>query len=56
MGDMQRPFCYVQHGAARNRHQGQGPNLNPTRTQFGEVTPVALNQMRFFTFEIRRTF
>jgi hypothetical protein len=39
-----------------NRQQWQGPNLNPTSTQFGQVTTVALNQMRFFTFGARMTF
>jgi len=39
-----------------NRQQWQGPNLNPTSTQFGQVTNVALNQMRFFTFGLRTTF
>ena len=39
-----------------NRQQWQGPALNPTSTQFGQVTNVALNQMRFFTFGIRTTF
>ena len=39
-----------------NRQQWQGPNLNPTSTQFGQVTNVAANQMRFFTFGIRTTF
>jgi hypothetical protein len=39
-----------------NRQQWQGPNLNPTNTLFGQVTNVALNQMRFFTFGARMTF
>ena len=39
-----------------NRQQWQGPTLNPTSTQFGQVTTVALNQMRFFTFGVRATF
>lgn len=39
-----------------NRQQWQGPNLNPTSTLFGQVTNVALNQMRFFTFVARTTF
>ena len=39
-----------------NRQQWQGPNLNPTSTLFGQVTNVALNQMRFFTFGVRTTF
>ena len=39
-----------------NRQQWQGPTLNPTSTQFGQVTNVALNQMRFFTFGARMTF
>jgi hypothetical protein len=39
-----------------NRQQWLGPTLNPTSTQFGQVTTVALNQMRFFTFGIRATF
>ena len=39
-----------------NRQQWLGPNLNPTSTQFGQVTTVALNQMRFFTFGLRTTF
>ena len=39
-----------------NRQQWQGPTLNPTSTQFGRVTAVALNQMRFFTFGLRATF
>jgi hypothetical protein len=36
--------------------QWAGPTLNPTSTQFGQVTNVALNQMRFFTFGVRGTF
>jgi hypothetical protein len=36
-----------------NRQQWQGPNVNPTSTLFGQVTNVALNQMRFFTFVMR---
>jgi hypothetical protein len=39
-----------------NRQQWQGANLNPTSTQFGQVTNVALNQMRFFTFGARMAF
>jgi len=39
-----------------NRQQWQGATLNPTSTQFGQVTTVALNQMRFFSFGIRATF
>jgi Carboxypeptidase regulatory-like domain len=39
-----------------NRQQWLGPTLNPTSTQFGQVTTVALNQMRFFTFGLRATF
>ena len=39
-----------------NRQQWLGPNLNPTSTQFGQVTTVALNQMRFFSFGVRTTF
>jgi hypothetical protein len=39
-----------------NRQQWAGPTLNPTSTQFGQVTAVALNQMRFFTFGARMTF
>ena len=39
-----------------NRQQWNGPTLNPTSTQFGQVTTVALNQMRFFTFGVRATF
>ena len=39
-----------------NRQQWLGPTLNPTSTQFGQVTTVAANQMRFFTFGIRTTF
>jgi len=39
-----------------NRQQWQGPTLNPTSTQFGQVTTVAANQMRFFTFGVRTTF
>jgi len=39
-----------------NRQQWLGPTLNPTSTQFGQVTTVALNQMRFYTFGIRATF
>jgi hypothetical protein len=39
-----------------NRQQWQGPALNPTSTQFGQVTTVAANQMRFFTFGARMTF
>jgi hypothetical protein len=30
--------------------------LNPTSTQFGQVTTVALNQMQFFTVGVRATF
>jgi hypothetical protein len=33
-----------------------GADLNPTSTQFGQVTTVAANQMRFFTFGVRTTF
>jgi hypothetical protein len=39
-----------------NRQQWLGPTLNPTSTQFGQVTTVALNQMRFFSFGVRATF
>jgi hypothetical protein len=39
-----------------NRQQWLGPNLNPTSTEFGRVSTVALNQMRFFTFSTRLTF
>jgi hypothetical protein len=39
-----------------NRQQWLGPMLNPTSTQFGEVTTVALNQMGFFWFGVRGTF
>jgi hypothetical protein len=39
-----------------NRQQWQGPELNPTSTLFGQVTNVALNQMRFFSFGARMTF
>jgi transglutaminase-like putative cysteine protease len=39
-----------------NRQQWNPPHLNPTSTQFGQVTTVALNQMRFFTFGVRTTF
>jgi len=39
-----------------NRQQWVGPNVNPASTQFGQVTNVALNQMRFFTFGLRTTF
>ena len=39
-----------------NRQQWNGPSLNPTSTQFGQVTTVALNQMRFFTFGARLLF
>src|SRR4029453_13542007 len=39
-----------------NRQQWLGPTLNPTSTQFGRVTTVALNQMRFFSFGLRATF
>jgi hypothetical protein len=39
-----------------NRQQWAGATLNPTSTQFGQVTTVALNQMRFFTFGVRATF
>jgi hypothetical protein len=39
-----------------NRQQWTGPNVNPTSTQFGQVTNVALNQMRFFTVGLRTTF
>ena len=39
-----------------NRQQWQGANLNPTSTLFGQVTNVALNQMRFLTFGVRMTF
>jgi hypothetical protein len=39
-----------------NRQQWTGPQLNPTSTQFGRVTTVALNQMRFFSFGVRATF
>jgi hypothetical protein len=36
-----------------NRQQWENPNVNPTSTLFGQVTTVALNQMRFFTFVVR---
>jgi hypothetical protein len=39
-----------------NRQQWQGPNLDPTSTLFGQVTTVAANQMRFFSFGTRMTF
>ena len=39
-----------------NRQQWQGANTNPTNTLFGQVTNVALNQMRFFTFGVRMGF
>ena len=39
-----------------NRQQWQGPTLNPTSTQFGQVTAVALNQMQFFTVGVRASF
>jgi len=39
-----------------NRQQWNAPNLTPTSTQFGQVTTVALNQMRFFTFITRFAF
>jgi hypothetical protein len=39
-----------------NRQQWQGANVNPTSTQFGQVTTVAANQMRFFTVGARMTF
>ena len=39
-----------------NRQQWQGPNLDPTNTLFGQVTTVAANQMRFFSFGTRMTF
>ncbi len=39
-----------------NRQQWQGPNLNPSNTLFGQVTNVALNQMRFITFVGRLSF
>jgi hypothetical protein len=40
----------------RSCRSAAGPTLNPTSTQFGQVTTVALNQMRFFTFGARMTF
>ena len=39
-----------------NRQQWNGPQLNPTSTQFGQVTAVSLNQMRFFSMGLRGTF
>jgi len=36
-----------------NRQQWEDPNVSPTSTLFGQVTTVALNQMRFFTFVMR---
>jgi hypothetical protein len=33
-----------------------GSTLNPTSTQFGQITTVALNQMRFFSIGLRGTF
>jgi hypothetical protein len=39
-----------------NRQQWQDANVNPTSTLFGQVTNVALNQMRFFTFITRLNF
>ena len=41
---------------AFNRQQWVGPTLNPTSTLFGQVTTVALNQLRFFSFGLRGTF
>jgi hypothetical protein len=45
-----RPHVQVRFDAQNifNRQQWHGPTLNPTSTQFGQVTTVALNQMRFF--------
>ena len=33
-----------------------GSTLNPTSTQFGQLSTVALNQMRFFSVGLRGTF
>ena len=46
----------VRRAERLNRQQWLGPMLNPTSTQFGEVTTVALNQMGFFWFGVRGTF
>ncbi|MEO7190290.1 MAG: carboxypeptidase-like regulatory domain-containing protein [Vicinamibacterales bacterium] len=39
-----------------NRQQYGGPNLDPTSTNFGLVTNVNANSMRFFTFVTRFSF
>jgi hypothetical protein len=57
---VQQQFRYLQQrfgpsGSTRRTSSTQqwvGPTLNPTSTQFGRVTTVALNQLRFFSFGI----
>lgn len=39
-----------------NRQHWQNANTNPTSTNFGRVTTVTQNYMRFVTFAIRLTF
>lgn len=39
-----------------NRQHWQNANTNPTSTNFGRVTTVTQNFMRFITFGLRLTF
>jgi len=39
-----------------NRQQWGNPNLDPTSTNFGKVTTVTQNYMRFFTFGAKLNF
>ena len=39
-----------------NRQHWQNANTNPTSTNFGKVTTVTQNYMRFFTFVARVNF
>jgi len=39
-----------------NRQHWQNANTNPTSTNFGKVTTVTQNYMRFFTFGVKLTF
>jgi hypothetical protein len=48
----QRPHEAAAHGRAERVQSPAvaGPDSEPDSTQFGQVTTVAANQMRFFTF------
>ena len=39
-----------------NRQHWQNANTNPTSTNFGKVTTVTQNFMRFFTFGVKLNF